>query len=192
MRTSALLRSRPWALAALAVAIAAQLVWFALVVQGGGASIDSLTRPTLFTVVMAILLVTRGRSSVPVLLARLTVAGAFLNALWHRFDDFGRFINYAGQVNSFLPSAVIPFLAVVATVLEVVFCAALIIGAATRWAALGSAILLCLFATAMTLSRLDQFEWAVYVLSTGAWVAAASDAKYILSLTQSSAARGRA
>ena len=72
--------------------------------------------------------------------------------------------------------------AVVATVLEVVFCAALIIGAGTRWAALASAILLCLFATAMTLSGLDQFEWAVYVLSAGAWVAAASDAKYILSL----------
>ena len=102
--------------------------------------------------------------------------------MWHRFDDFGRFINYAGQVNSFLPSAVIPSLAVVATVLEVVFCAALIIGAGTRWAALASAILLCLFATAMTLSGLDQFEWAVYVLSAGAWVAAASDAKYILSL----------
>ena len=55
MRTSALLRSRPWALAALAVAIAAQLVWFALVIRSGGASIDSLTRPTIFTVVMAIL-----------------------------------------------------------------------------------------------------------------------------------------
>jgi uncharacterized membrane protein YphA (DoxX/SURF4 family) len=180
--TAGLLRSRPWALTALAAAICAQIVWIAFAVRAGQTSVDYQLRPVLFTGVMALVLLTGGRASVPVLLARFTVAGAFLNALWSRFGNFGGFLKYAAQVNAFMPADTIPFLAISATVLEVAFCAALVLGIALRWAALGSAVLLFLFATAMTLSRLDQFEWAVYVLSMGAWVVSASDAPYVLSV----------
>ena len=184
MSAAGLMRSRPWALAVLAAAIAAEIVWFAIVVRNGNVSSGDLVRPAFFSIVMVLLLVTGGRAALPVFLARMTVAGAFLNALWNRFDDFSRFVAYTRLVTSFMPSATITFLATAATVLEVVFCAALLMGVATRWMALGAAVLLFLFATAMVLSGLDQFEWAVYVLSAGAWVVAASSAPYVLSLDQ--------
>ena len=170
-------RSRSWSLGALAVAVAAQLVWFALILREDDG--PDLVRPTIFTAVMALLVLTRGRTPLVVALARIVIGGAFLNALWNRFDDFSGFVAYTGQVNAFLPTEVIPFLAIAATVLECVFAAAMLLGIATRWAAAGSAVLLFLFASAMVASGLDQFEWAVYVLAAGAWVVAASGARLL-------------
>jgi uncharacterized membrane protein YphA (DoxX/SURF4 family) len=170
-------RSRSWALGALAVAIAAQLIWFARTVRQEDG--PDLVRPAIFTAVMGLLALTRGRTPFVVALARIVIGGAFLNALWNRFDDFSRFVAYTGQVNAFLPAEVIPFLAVAATVLECIFAAAMLLGIAIPWAAAGSAVLLFLFATAMVASGLDQFEWAVYVLAAGAWVVAASGARLL-------------
>jgi uncharacterized membrane protein YphA (DoxX/SURF4 family) len=170
-------RSRPWALAALTVAIGAQLVWFAFALRQADG--PGLVRPALFTAVMALLALTRGRLHVGVVLARLVIGGAFADALWGRFGDFSRFVAYTARVNAFLPADMAPFLAVAATVLESVFAAGMILGVATRWAAAGSAVLLLLFATAMVASGLDQFEWAVYVLATGSWVVAASGTRFL-------------
>lgn len=171
--------ARIWALTALGAAIAAQLIWFVLVIRRDEATAAYLARPAIFTVVMGLLFLTRGRAPFLVFVARVVIGGAFLNALWHRFDNFSRFIAYTGQVNSFLPTEVIPFLAVLATLLECLLCAAMLLGIATRWAALGSAGLLFLFATAMAISGVDQFEWAVYVLSAGSWVVAESRARFL-------------
>jgi uncharacterized membrane protein YphA (DoxX/SURF4 family) len=170
-------RTRKWAILALGAALAYEIVWIVMVVAAGRGSLAYLARPLVFTASLGVLFLTFGRVPAVVLLARLTIAGAFLSALWHRFDNFHAFIAYAARVNSFLPADVAPYLAVIATTLECLFCLTLLLGIYTRWAALGSAILLFLFATAMAASGLTPAEWAVYVLSAGAWVISTSDTR---------------
>jgi uncharacterized membrane protein YphA (DoxX/SURF4 family) len=180
-------RARAWGLVALTVAIAAQLVWFAVMLRQDDP--PGLLRPALFTVVMALLALSRGRWRWAVVFARLVIGGAFVDALWSRFNDFNGFIAYTSLVNSFLPPSWAPALAVIATVFESAFAGGILLGIATRWAAGGSAVLLCVFATAMVASGLDQFEWAVYVLAAGAWVVVASGERF-LTLDGLMAARG--
>lgn len=69
--------------------------------------------------------------------------------IWGNYDNF---LNYAAQVNSFAPPALIPFLAGAATALEVMLSILLIVGFKTRLAAVGSSGLTLLFAIAMTYS----------------------------------------
>ena len=93
--------------------------------------------------------------------ARLALGASFLSGVADRFGlwashggwkGFGDFERYTAQVNSFMPAATIPFLAWAATAAELSFGLALVIGFRVRWAALGSAALLTLFATAMAIS----------------------------------------
>jgi putative oxidoreductase len=95
------------------------------------------------------------------LYARVAVGVAFLSAvalrfgLWGKDQGWGNFANfekYTAEVNSFMPAFAIPFLAWTATVAETAFGVALIFGLWLRWTALGSAILLALFGTAMAIS----------------------------------------
>ena len=95
------------------------------------------------------------------LYARIALGAAFLSAvgsrfgLWDRTLDlkhFANFMQYAAQVNSFLPGAVIPFIAVAATVAETSLGILLILGLWPRWVSLASAILLAMFGTAMAIS----------------------------------------
>ena len=96
-----------------------------------------------------------------ILYARTSLGAAFLSAvasrfgLWDRTLDlkhFANFLVYAGEVNSFLPKEVIPYLAVLATVFETLFGILLILGLWPRWVPLGSAILLAMFGVAMAIS----------------------------------------
>jgi uncharacterized membrane protein YphA (DoxX/SURF4 family) len=97
--------------------------------------------------------------------ARMALGAAFLSAVADRFGlwgppgkqgvawgDFAHFTQYAGKVNSFLPARVIPALAWIATVCEATFGLGLILGIYKRAVTLGSAMLLLLFALAMTIS----------------------------------------
>jgi putative oxidoreductase len=97
--------------------------------------------------------------------ARLAVGIGFLSAVCDRFGfwgphgtahvawgDFAHFTTYTAQVNSFLPSGLAPTLAIISTILESLFGAALVLGLFTRVAAIGSACLLALFAVSMTIS----------------------------------------
>jgi len=97
--------------------------------------------------------------------ARLALGFAFLSAVADRFGlwgangkqgvawgDFQHFIQYAGMVNSFLPGRVIPFVAWAATICETAFGVGLILGIYKRYVAIGSAVLLSLFALAMSIS----------------------------------------
>jgi uncharacterized membrane protein YphA (DoxX/SURF4 family) len=93
--------------------------------------------------------------------ARTALGTAFLSAvasrfgLWDRTFDlkhFAGFLQYAAQVNSFLPVALIPLVAWTATVLETSLGILLILGLWPRWVALAAAILLALFGTAMAIS----------------------------------------
>lgn len=96
-----------------------------------------------------------------ILYTRVAVGAAFLSAvasrfgLWDRTLDlkhFANFIEYAAAVNSFLPRAVIPSVAVLATVCETLLGILLIMGLWPRWVSVGSAVLLAMFGTAMAIS----------------------------------------
>jgi uncharacterized membrane protein YphA (DoxX/SURF4 family) len=167
------------ALMALATALAAQIVWIVWQLKTVGFAFDILWRPVAFTTVFLFVGVKRGTVRFINALGRVTIASAFVLALWNRFDNFSRFVRYAAQVLSFMPPAVVPLLAVVATACEVGLCAAMLFGLKTRWASTGSGILLFMFASSMVISGLSQFEWAVYVLATGAFVLATVDATLV-------------
>ena len=91
------------------------------------------------------------------------------------WGDFAHFIAYTGQVNSFAPQAIIPTLAVLATIAESTLAVTMLLGIYTRAASIGSAAVLFTFATAMTISRLSQFEYGVYLMCAGALALAAVD-----------------
>ena len=97
--------------------------------------------------------------------ARLALGIGFLSAVCDRFGlwgphgaahvawgDFAHFTTYTEQVNSLLPSGIAPALAIVATIFESLFGAALVLGLFTRVAAIGSACMLAIFALSMTVS----------------------------------------
>jgi uncharacterized membrane protein YphA (DoxX/SURF4 family) len=93
---------------------------------------------------------------------RIALGVSFLSGIADRFGlytgknvgygNFAGFMRYTAQVNSFMPASTIPFLAWSATVAELAFGLALVLGIWLRWAALGSSILLLLFGTAMAIS----------------------------------------
>ena len=92
----------------------------------------------------------------------LRLALAFLSAVADRFGFWGaygqpnvawgnysRFVNYTARLNWFLPAAMIPGLAIVATVAETLFGILLVLGWKTRITALLSGVLLTTFALTM-------------------------------------------
>jgi putative oxidoreductase len=96
-----------------------------------------------------------------VVYARIALGSAFLSAvasrfgLWDRTFDlkhFTKFIQYAAEVNSFMPAATIPFIAWSATVAETSLGILLILGLWPRWVSLAAAILLAMFGIAMAIS----------------------------------------
>jgi putative oxidoreductase len=93
--------------------------------------------------------------------ARFALGAAFLSAVSARFglcgentgpDSFKHFIEYTGEVNSFMPAFMVPFLAWAATVTETCLGIALVLGIWPRFVALAAAGLLALFGTAMAIS----------------------------------------
>jgi len=109
---------------------------------------------------------------------RLAVASAFLSAVADRlgfwgnpgsinvsWGDWEQFLIYSNKVNSFAPEFLLEFLAVSATVLEVILALLLLVGYKTKWSAYVSSILLTLFAVAMTISFgiKPTFTYAVWI-----------------------------
>jgi uncharacterized membrane protein YphA (DoxX/SURF4 family) len=119
------------------------------------------------------------------LYVRIALAAAFLSAvaarfgLWHGegFRHFSTFIQRTTEVNSFMPSWTIPTLAYLATAAEIFFALALLIGIWPRWIALGSALLLAMFATAMAISFgiKDPLDYSVYSASAAAFLLAMNE-----------------
>jgi len=96
---------------------------------------------------------------------RLALGISFLSAVADRFGlwgvygqpnvswgNYARFVDYTAKLNWFVPPAVIPALAGVATAAETLFGLLLVLGWKTRITALLSGILLITFALAMTLA----------------------------------------
>ena len=168
--------SRRLSLFVLGAALIAQGVWTVWRIATIGFAFDDLWRPLAFSTAFLLVAATRGDVRIINTIGRVTIAIAFLLALWSRFINFSGFVRYAESVLSFMPTSTVPLLAVAATICEVSLCAAMFIGFKTRWACAASAILLLMFATSMVVSGLSQFEWAVYVLAAGAFVLATGDA----------------
>lgn len=110
---------------------------------------------------------------------RVALGAAFLSAVASRFGlwqghpglgRFGGFIDYTAEVNAFLPRTFAPYLAWAATVAETSLGLALVTGFRRREAALGSALLLALFGTAMTLSQgiKSPLDYSVFSAAGGA------------------------
>ena len=136
---------RTVALMSLAAALAAQVVWTVWQLMKIGFALDILWRPLGFTTVFLFVAVKGGTGRFINAVGRVTIASAFALALWNRFGNFSKFIRYAALVLSFMPAAVVPFLALIATVCEVSLCVAMFFGLKTRWASAGSGILLFMF-----------------------------------------------
>jgi putative oxidoreductase len=111
--------------------------------------------------------------------ARLALGLAFLNGIAERFGLYGanvgygnyaNFVKYTGQVNAFMPTWSIPFLAGAATVAELVLGVLLVAGVWKRWVALGSAALLAIFGTAMAISfgPWSPLDYSVFSASAAA------------------------
>jgi putative oxidoreductase len=120
---------------------------------------------------------------------RLSIAGGFLSSVADRFGIWGAqgtpnvawgawapFLEYAAKLNWFASAPIASFLAWAATFGEIVFAAGLIVGWQLRWFALGSGILLLLFAVTMTLALgiKAPLNYSVFAASAGAFFLAAS------------------
>lgn len=125
-----------------------------------------------------------GWKRLPMLCLRMALAASFLSGIADRFGlytgrnvgygNFTGFVEYTAKVNSFIPASTIPFLAWAATILELSFGLALVFGLWIRWAALGSSVLLLLFAIAMAISFgiKSPLDYSVFSASAGALVLA--------------------
>jgi hypothetical protein len=94
---------------------------------------------------------------------RITLAVAFLSAVADRLGLWGPpgatnvawggwdpFLDYVAMLNPLAPPALIPALGWIATAAEIVLAIGLLVGWKLRWFALGSGLLLVVFALAMT------------------------------------------
>jgi uncharacterized membrane protein YphA (DoxX/SURF4 family) len=111
--------------------------------------------------------------------ARVAVGAAFLSAVAGRFglwtghlnwDAFARFIQRTAELNGFMPASTIPLVAWLATLVETTLGVALIAGVQVRWAALGSALLLAWFGTAMAITAgpKSPLDYSVFSASAAA------------------------
>ena len=114
--------------------------------------------------------------------ARWALGAAFLSGIASRFGwwgpgrgygTFANFMKYTAQVNSFMPAAMIPFLAWAATVAEASLGLALLLplrGRASRIVALASAALLAVFGLTMAISfgPKEPLDYSVFSASAAA------------------------
>ncbi len=99
------------------------------------------------------------------------------------WGSFSKFLAYNAQVNSFAPPAIRNSLGVAATVFESIFGLGLVLGIATRAAAIGSGLLLAAYGAAMALSFgiKSPFDYSVFSAMAGALMLAAWE-RYPLSI----------
>ncbi|RAJ80039.1 hypothetical protein CLV59_105146 [Chitinophaga dinghuensis] len=113
------------------------------------------------------------------LLLRLALAGGFLSAVASRTGLWGKqssgwhaFLHYTAQVNSFMPMAAIPTIAIITTILETLLGCLLLLGYKTNITALVAGILTLLFALAMAYSSgwKEVLDYSVLAFSAGAFL----------------------
>lgn len=182
------------AIGLLGLTLVLQIAWMAVLRYRHHAGIAALWYPLIMTVCFAALALTWGRVRWVATTARILIGLAFADAVADRlglmggpgapgvaWGTFPKFVAYTGQINSFLPAVIIPYLAIVETIIEGALGIAMLIGWQTRIATWGSAALLFAFTAAMTVSLgfASQFYYAVLVMAAGAWFLALSDASLL-------------
>ncbi|HEY6413477.1 MAG TPA: hypothetical protein VIX42_07305 [Edaphobacter sp.] len=186
-RTSATLKLVAFTI--LWLALIAQAIWMGLNHFSLHEPWSSMSYPLTYAAPFLFLAVTYGRIRWIASLLRLPVAAAFLDAVADRlgllgphgapgvaWGDFSHFIAYTATINPFMPHAIIPMLAVLATLGETTFGIGLLLGIRLRIAATGSAVLLFFFATAMIIAGFSQFAYGVYLMSAGTLALSTVDA----------------
>ena len=112
---------------------------------------------------------------------RVALAAAFLSAVADRFGlwgpfgtpnvawgEFARFVAYVGKLNWFVPEGLWPLAAWLSTAAELALGLLLLVGLWTRVAAVLSALLLLVFALAMTVALGPEAPLSVWSASAGA------------------------
>lgn len=182
-------QTRGIALIALWTMVIVQVSWTTYFCVRTHPDFASIYYPVIFTPFAAALALTSGRVRWVATATRLLIGVAFLENVIDRlgligppgapgvsWGDFQHFIAYTAQVNAFAPAAMIPALAVLATIAEGTLGVTMLAGVRVRLASVGSALLFFTFATAMVLSGLSEMQYAVYLMSMAAWVLATTDA----------------
>ena len=116
---------------------------------------------------------------------RVALATSFLSSvagrlgLWGKYGgDWEKFLKYTESVNWYLPVAMVPAVAILATMLETCFGLALLAGWQTRTAALGGSVLLTLSAMAMFSSDpKSPFDYSVFTAAFAALTLATHPAR---------------
>ena len=124
------------------------------------------------------------------LFLRLAISIGFLSAVADRFGlwspevsawgNWDNFVASTGQLNPWWPEALIPGLAVVATLAEIVFSICLILGFKTALFAKLSGILLLLFGISMTFSTglKSALDYSVFSVAAAAFALSLLKEKY--------------
>jgi uncharacterized membrane protein YphA (DoxX/SURF4 family) len=130
-----------------------------------------------------------GLATVSSVFLRLALGISFLSAVADRFGFWGvygqrnvawgnyaRFVAYTAKLNWFLPAAMIPSLAIMATAAEILFGLFLVLGWKTRTIALLSGVLLTTFALTMTMAVGVKvpLDFSVFSAAAGALLLATS------------------
>lgn len=130
------------------------------------------------------------RKDIYTVFLRLALGTAFLSAVADRFGlwgplgtrnvgwgDFSHFINYTQKLTPMMPAASVPTLAWIATIAEIVFGIALIVGWQTRVAAFLSGLLLLVFGLSMIygLGLEPPLSYSVFSASAGAFLLSSCD-----------------
>lgn len=115
------------------------------------------------------------------LFLRLAISVGFLSAVADRFGwwskevsawgNWDNFLEYTGMLNPWFPKSMIPIMGTMATLAEIVFAIALIIGFKTELFAKLSGFLLLIFALSMTFSVgiKAPFDYSVFIASAAAF-----------------------
>jgi putative oxidoreductase len=185
----AIVSTRRAAFVALWIMIALHTAWTVYFCASTHPELSSIYYPIVFTPFAVALALTKGRVRWVATGVRLITGLAFCENVIDRlgiigppgapgvsWGDFAHFVAYTAQVNAFAPAALIPTLAVLATIAEGTFGLTMLFGVCTRPAAVGSALLLFVFASAMMLSGLSQLQYGVYLMSVASWALATVDA----------------
>ena len=130
-----------------------------------------------------------GWATVSSVFLRFALGISFLSAVADRFGlwgvygqpnvawgNYARFVAYTAKLNWFLPASILPLLAIISTVAEILFGFLLVLGWKTRITALLSGILLASFALTMTIALgvKAPLDFSVFSAAGGALLLATS------------------
>lgn len=99
-------------------------------------------------------------------------------SVWGNWQNF---VDYTAVINPWMPASLIPMLAVIATITEIVFGLFLLIGFKTEVFAKLSGLLMLIFALSMTFSVgiKSGFDYSVFTASAAAFGLSLIKAKYL-------------